>query len=67
VLVDGVGELVDAGLLAPGAADRAALIAWSGVHGIASILVRKALPDPVMPDEAIHVVLDAVMRSLEGL
>lgn len=67
VLADGVAELVDAGIIAPRAADKAALIAWSGVQGIASILVRNALPDAVTADEATDVVLDAIMASLEAL
>ena len=67
VLVDGVGELVDAGIVDGRAADKAALIAWAGVQGIASILVRNALPDPVEADRATEVVLDAVMGSLDNL
>lgn len=67
VLTDGVGELVEAGILTPRAADKAALIAWSGVQGIASILVRNALPDPLRAEEATAVVLDGIARSLEGL
>lgn len=67
VLVDGVGELVDAGLVNPRAADKAALIAWAGVQGIASILVRDALPAPVTASTASDVVLDAIMASLESL
>jgi AcrR family transcriptional regulator len=67
VLTDGVGELVEAGVVTPRAADKAALIAWSGVQGIASILVRNALPDPLSAEEATAVVLDAIASSLEGL
>lgn len=67
VLVDGVAELVDAGVVAPRAAGKAALIAWAGVQGIASILVRNALPDPTGGDDATDVVLDALMVSLEAL
>lgn len=67
VLVEGVQELVDAGVIeAPAAAD-AALIAWSGVHGIASILARRVLVEPMDDDNAINVVQDAVMRSIESL
>lgn len=66
VLVDGVGELVDAGIVAASAADDAALIAWAGVQGIASILVRNALPDPVTADQATDVILDAIMGALEA-
>lgn len=67
VLVDGVGELVDAGLVSPRGADEAALIAWAGVQGIASILVRDALPAPVEPARATDIVLDAIMASLQTL
>lgn len=67
VLVDGVTELVEAGVLRAEGADDAALIAWSGVHGIASILVRQALPEEHRPQDAIDAVLDGVMRSLESL
>lgn len=67
VLVDGVAELIDVGILPASAADDAALIAWAGVHGIASILVRLT---PVGPDHngsAIDTVLDGIWRSLETL
>lgn len=67
VLVDGVGELVEAGILTPRAADKAALIAWSGVQGIASILVRHGLPEPMRADESIDIVLDAIMSALDAL
>jgi len=67
VLTDGVGELVEAGIVTPRATDKAALIAWSGVQGIASILVRNGLPEPVSSDEAIDIVLDALMGSLDHL
>jgi hypothetical protein len=45
----------------------AALIAWFGVHGIASILDRQALTRPIESDQAIDIVLDALMRSPESL
>lgn len=67
VLVEGVRELVGAGIVAVGGADRAALIAWAGVHGISSILVRGADLGPVSPDDAIDTILDGVLRSLETL
>lgn len=67
VLVDGVQELVEADVIKASAAADAALIAWSGVHGIASILARGALVAPMDDDTAITVVQDAVMRSIESL
>ncbi|BBZ06258.1 TetR family transcriptional regulator [Mycolicibacterium doricum] len=67
VVVDGVQELVDAGALGSAAAPDAVLIAWSSVHGIASILRRGLLMDTVITDHAIDVVLDGVRRSIEAL
>ena len=67
VLVSGIQELVDAGIIPSSAGDRAALLAWAGVHGIASILVRKANAGRVDNDAAIDTVLDGVMRSIETL
>lgn len=63
----GVRELADAGVLPAAKADEAALIAWSGVHGVASILVRQAAVGPLGTDEAIETVLDGILRSLETL
>ena len=67
VLVSGIQELIDAGIIPSSAGDRAALLAWAGVHGIASILVRKANAGRVDNDAAIDTVLDGVMRSIETL
>ena len=67
VLVAGVRELAEVGVLPAAKADQATLIAWSGVHGIASILVRQAAVGPLGGDEAIDAVLDGILRSLETL
>lgn len=67
VLVDGIDELVAVGMVRARAADRAALIAWAGVHGIASILVRQALTGPIDSDTAVDTVLDGIQRSIETL
>ncbi len=67
VLIDGVRELIDSGALDTSDVDRAALIAWSSVHGIATILVRQALVSPIPADSAIDTVLDATMRALTTL
>ncbi len=67
VLVGGVQTLTDTGAIESTATDQAALIAWSGVHGIASILVRQALVGPLDGDAAIETVLDGIMRALESL
>lgn len=67
VLVDGVQELVDTGVVPQTQADRAALIAWAGVHGISSILVRQAAVGPLDSDDAITTVLEGILRSIETL
>lgn len=67
VLVDGVQTLIDTGAIESTATDEAALIAWSGVHGIASILVRRALVGTLDGAAAIETVLDGIMRALESL
>ncbi len=67
VLVGGVQELVDAGVVPGSAADRAAVIAWSGVHGISSILLRQAMVGPLDRESAINAVLDGILQSLETL
>lgn len=67
VLMGGIKELVDAGVVPQGQADRAALIAWAGVHGISSILVRQAAVGPINSDDAITTVLDGILRSIETL
>lgn len=65
VLINGVTELAEVGLIRADAIEDAALIAWSGVHGIATILVRRM--SDVDDDAAIEVVLSGVIRSLETL
>ena len=67
VLVDAVQELVDTGVVPQTRADRAALIAWAGVHGISSILVRQAAVGPLDSDDAITTVLEGILRSIETL
>jgi AcrR family transcriptional regulator len=72
VLIVAVHELIDSGAITTTDVDTAALIAWSGVHGIASILVRQAMPSPALisplsNDTAIDVVLDAIDRAIETL
>ncbi|MGV0991364.1 MAG: TetR/AcrR family transcriptional regulator [Mycobacterium sp.] len=67
VLAAGIQELVDAGVVPAAEADRAALIAWSGVHGVASILVRQAAVGPLDAGDAIDTVLDGIRRALETL
>lgn len=72
VLIESVQDLIDSGAVTTTDAETAGLIAWAGVQGIASILVRQALPgsalvNPMGSDTAINVVLDAIDRAIATL
>jgi len=76
VLVGAIDEMVETGAMPGARADTAPLIAWSGVHGLATILTASASPrseagDPVIagPDRvameaSIDAVVDAIVRSV---
>ena len=67
VLIEGVEALIETGAIPSRDTGAAAVIAWSGVHGIASIVVRRALVGPLDGEEAIDAVLDGIMRAIETL
>jgi hypothetical protein len=54
-LIDDIREAMDAGRIRPGDPELAALVLWSGIHGIASLLL--SLPGFPWPDR------DALIRS----
>jgi AcrR family transcriptional regulator len=64
VLLDGVAELAAAGVVDPERVHDAPFIAWAGVHGIASIVVRDALDASVTVEHAVDIVLQGIMRAL---
>lgn len=64
VLVDAIDELIAAGATPEAMRTEAPWIAWSAVHGLSSILVNSALPDPVEVDRMIDAVLRGVERAL---
>ena len=66
VLVTGIDGLVEAGLVDPVRRMDAALIAWTAVHGLSSLLVDDmvTLGLGVMPDQARRAVLDSVLRAV---
>jgi len=67
VLIEGVEALIETGAIPSRDTGAAAVIAWSGVHGIASIVVRRALVGPLDGEEAIDAGLDGIMRAIETL
>lgn len=64
VLLDALQQLVATGEMAPARLADAPLIAWSSVHGAASMLAGNLLPADV-PDGVVRAaVLDGVLRAL---
>jgi AcrR family transcriptional regulator len=61
ILVDVLDDLVKAGVIAPAARVGAELVAWSGVHGLATLVVSGALP---FPPKARPLALWTVSRAL---
>jgi AcrR family transcriptional regulator len=66
VLLDCVSDLVASEAIDERVAVDAPLIAWSAVHGLATILVRTPTPDAIDADRAIEAVVGTVVRSLES-
>lgn len=64
VLNDALDGLVAHGELAPALRDGASMVAWAGVHGMASILVQRMLPPPHADQPAIDAVLRGVRQAL---
>ena len=68
VLVDVVGELVDAGAVPAARRDDAPLIAWASVHGLATILTASVTPTALDATahsaHAVDAVVDAVVRAI---
>jgi AcrR family transcriptional regulator len=64
VLTDALDELVRTGAMPASQRSAAPLIAWSAVHGLASVLVRGMLPPPYAEPSAIRAVNDGVLAAL---
>lgn len=64
VLVEAIDEMVDAGATPEALRADAPWIAWSAVHGLASILAQAGLPEAQDPERLIEGVLLGVQRAL---
>ncbi len=64
VLVGAIDAMVDAGATPESLRAEAPWIAWSAVHGLASILVQAGLPEPQDPERLLEGVLLGVQRAL---
>lgn len=64
ILVEAIDEMVGAGAIPATRRHDAPLIAWAGVHGLATILTETAWPDGVDFTSPIDTVLDGVARAI---
>ncbi len=64
VLNEALDDMVATGELAAEQRSCATMIAWSSVHGLASILARGMLPPPHEPDQEIEGVCRGTLRAL---
>lgn len=64
VLTEALDELVRVGELDPARRHDAALIAWSAVHGLSGILLRRMLLPPHLPADAVDATLAGVRSAL---
>ncbi len=64
VLVGAIDRLRDEGVITARRHREAPVIAWSAVHGLASILVRTQAPEPSIDTTTIDWVVDGVRRAL---
>ena len=64
VLNDALDALVQVGALSGDRRANAPLVAWSAVHGLSGVLVRRMLPSPHQPGDAITATLAGVLDAL---
>ncbi len=64
VLVDAIEQMITAGAVPLARRKDAPMIAWSGVHGIATILISSIWPQGVGADQQIDAVIGGISRSL---
>jgi hypothetical protein len=64
VLTGALDAMVTHGELQPALRAEATWVAWSAVHGLASMVVRGLFPDAPSETEALHAVVGGVRRAL---
>jgi len=64
VLVDSIEQMITAGAVPPARRKDAPMIAWSGVHGISTILTSSIWPAGVNADHEVEAVISGISRSL---
>jgi len=64
-LADSIDQMIAAGAIPPTRRKDAPIIAWSGVHGIATIVTSSIWPAGVSADQQIAAVIAGLTRSLQ--
>lgn len=64
VLTDAIDDMSAAGAIPAARRADAPLIAWAGVHGLATILTGAPQPDGVSAERQIHAVVAGVIRAI---
>jgi hypothetical protein len=64
VLTGALDELVETGELTPDRRVDGPMVAWSAVHGLSSVIVRRMMPGPGEEQAALDAVLRGVRRAL---
>ena len=64
VLVDSIEQMISAGAVPAARRKDASMIAWSGVHGISTILTSSIWPAGVNADHEVEAVISGISRSL---
>lgn len=64
-LTDSIDQMIDAGVIASARREDVPMIAWSSVHGIATIVTSSIWPAGVSADQQIDAVIAGIIRSLK--
>ena len=64
-LTDSVEQMIDAGVIPSARRKDVPMIAWSGVHGIATIVTSSIWPAGVSADQQIEAVIAGIIRSIK--
>ena len=64
-LTDSIDQMIDAGVIQSARREDVSMIAWSSVHGIATIVTSSICPTGVSADQQIDAVIAGIIRSIK--
>ncbi|MFZ9619043.1 MAG: hypothetical protein ACO3A3_05700, partial [Ilumatobacteraceae bacterium] len=64
-LTDSIDQMIDAGVIQSARREDVSMIAWSSVHGIATIVTSSIWPTGVSADQQIDAVIVGIIRSIK--